>query len=251
MDDFVPISLLASEPDLILTRKTMSASSLKELIDWLKAHAETATGGTSGVGGPSHVAAVLFQEETGTHFQLVPYRGAGPAIQDLLGERLDVMITGPSVALPYLQAGKINAYAVTTGHRIAAAPEVPTTDEAGLPGFHVDVWQGLWAPKATPKEIIMRLSAAAHDALADAGVRQRFARPRHPARAAARPGRAARLPEGGDRQVVASHQSGEHQRRVTMRLLRQLLGRRPSSPKRAGPELCRQPTPGSEARRCP
>jgi tripartite-type tricarboxylate transporter receptor subunit TctC len=174
-DDFAPISLVASEPDLILTRKTMPAGNLKELIGWLKAHAETATGGTSGVGGPSHVAAVLFQRQTSTHFQLVPYRGAGPAIQDLLGERLDVMITGPSVALPYLQAGKINAYAVTTAHRIAGAPDVPTTDEAGLLGFHVDVWQGFWAPKGTPKDVVARLSAAAHEALADPGVRQRLA----------------------------------------------------------------------------
>ena len=174
MDDFMPISLVASEPDLILTRKALPVGSLKELISWLKAHAQTATGGTSGVGGPSHVAAVLFQKETGTQFQLVPYRGAGPAIQDLLGERLDVMITGPSVALPYLQAGKINAYAVTTTHRIAAAPDVPTTDEAGLPGFHVNVWQGFWAPKGTPKAVVARLSVAAHEALADPGVRQRL-----------------------------------------------------------------------------
>lgn len=175
MDDFAPISLLASEPDLIVTRKAMPASGLKELIAWLKTHGETATGGTSGVGGPSHVAAVLFQKETGTQFQLVPYRGAGPALQDLLAERLDIMVTGPSIVLPYLQANKLKAYAVTTKRRIAAAPDVPTTDEAGLAGFHVDVWQALWAPKDTPTDVVARLSAAAHEALADAGVRQRLA----------------------------------------------------------------------------
>jgi tripartite-type tricarboxylate transporter receptor subunit TctC len=175
VDDFAPISLLASEPDLIITRKAMPASDLKELIGWLKGNATSATGGTSGVGGPSHVAAILFQKETGTRFQLIPYRGAGPAMQDLLGERLDVMISGPSVALPYLQAGKIKAYAVTTGHRIAAAPDVPTTDEMGLPNFHVDVWQALWAPKDTPQDVVARLAAAAHAALADPDVRQRLA----------------------------------------------------------------------------
>ncbi len=175
MEDFAPISLLASEPDLIVTRKTIAAKNLQELIGWLKENAETATAGTSGVGGPSHVAAVLFEKETGTLVQLVSYRGAGPAFQDLLAERLDMMITGTSVALPYLKAGKITAYAVTTKNRIAAAPEVPTTDEAGLPGFHVDVWQALWAPKDTPTDVVARLSAAAHEALADPSVRQRLA----------------------------------------------------------------------------
>jgi tripartite-type tricarboxylate transporter receptor subunit TctC len=173
--DFEPISLLATELDLIVARKEMPAKTLGELISWLKANSDKASAGTSGVGGPSHVAGLLFQKEIGTHFPLVPYRGAGPAVQDLLAGRIDTMITGPSVVLPHLRAGTIKAYAVTAKERLKIAPEIPTTDEAGLPGFYVAVWQGLWAPKGTSPAIIVKLSAAARDALASPAVRQQLA----------------------------------------------------------------------------
>ena len=121
--DFEPISLLATELDLIVARKELPANTLGEFVAWLKANAGKASAGTSGVGGPSHVAALLFQKEIGAHFPLVPYRGAGPAVQDLIAGRIDMMITGPSVVLPHLRAGTIKAYAVTSKTRLETAPE--------------------------------------------------------------------------------------------------------------------------------
>ena len=172
--DFEPISLLATELDLIVARKELPASNLGELIVWLKANSDKASAGTSGVGGPSHVAELLFQNEIGVRFTLVPYGGAAPAIQDLLAGRVDLMITGPSVVLPYLRAGTIKAFAVTAKSRLASTPEIPTTDEAGLPGFHIAIWQGLWAPRGTPVEILAKLSRAVRDALANPAVRKRL-----------------------------------------------------------------------------
>jgi tripartite-type tricarboxylate transporter receptor subunit TctC len=142
--DFEPISLLATELDLIVARKEMPAKTLGELVSWLKTNADKASAGTSGVGGPSHVAELLFQDQTGTQLTFVPYRGAGPAVLDLLAGRIDMMITGPSVVLPHVRAGALKAYAVTATSRLKIAPEIPTTDEAGLPGFHIAVWQALW-----------------------------------------------------------------------------------------------------------
>jgi tripartite-type tricarboxylate transporter receptor subunit TctC len=175
LTDFEPVSMLPSEPNLILAKSSIAASNLQDLIAWLKANAQKATGGTSGVGGPSHVAGILFQQQTGVHFQLVPYRGAGPAIQDLVGGQIDTMITGPSISLSLVRDGKIKAYAVTAKSRIAAAPDIPTTDEAGLPAFYIAVWHGLWVPKGTPAEIVTKLNAAVRDTLADPAVRQRLA----------------------------------------------------------------------------
>ena len=173
--DFEPISLLATELDLIVARKELPANTLGEFVAWLKANADKASAGTSGVGGPSHVAALLFQKEIAAHFPLVPYRGAGPAVQDLLAGRIDMMITGPSVVLPHLRAGTIKAYAVTSKTRLETAPDVPTTDEAGLPGFYVAVWQALFAPKGTAQDILTKLSAAVREALSDPTVRKRLA----------------------------------------------------------------------------
>jgi tripartite-type tricarboxylate transporter receptor subunit TctC len=175
LTDFEPVSMLPSEPNLILAKTSIPATNLQDLIAWLKANAQKATGGTSGVGGPSHVAGILFQQQTGVHFQLVPYRGAGPAIQDLVGGQIDTMITGPSISMSLVRDGKIRAYAVTAKSRIAAAPDIPTTDEAGLPGFYIAVWHGLWVPKGTPKEVVTKLNAAVRDTLADPAVRQRLA----------------------------------------------------------------------------
>ena len=134
LTDFEPVSMLPSEPNLILAKTAIAAGNLQDLIAWLKANAAKATGGTSGVGGPSHVAGILFQQQTGVHFQLVPYRGAGPAIQDLVGGQIDTMITGPSISMALVRDGKIRAYAVTAKSRIAAARH--SDDRRGWPaGF--------------------------------------------------------------------------------------------------------------------
>ena len=173
--DFEPVALLATEPTVIVARKTFPANDLRELIAWLKNNPDKASVGASGVGGPSQIFGVFFQKETGTRFQIVPYRGAGPAIQDLLAGQIDIMITGPTILLNLVRAGNIKAYAVTAKTRMAAAPDIPTVNEAGLPGFYLQVWHGVWVPKGTPKDVVGSLNTAIVDALADSAVRSRFA----------------------------------------------------------------------------
>ena len=173
--DFEPVALLATEPTVIVARKTLPANDLRELIAWLKNNPDKASVGASGVGGPSHIFGVFFQKETETRFQIVPYRGAGPAIQDLVAGQIDIMITGPTILLNLVRAGNIKAYAVTAKTRMAAAPDIPTVNEAGLPGFYLQVWHGVWVPKGTPKDVVGSLNTAIVDALADSAVRSRFA----------------------------------------------------------------------------
>ena len=173
--DFEPIALLASNPQLIVARRAMPANDLPELISWLKANPDKASQGTAGVGSPAHVTGAFFQSVTGTRFAFVPYRGAAPAMQDLIGGQVDLMFDQASNSLPHVRNGNIKAYAVTASTRLTAAPEIPTTDEAGLPGFHASVWTGMWAPKDTPSDVISKLDAAVVNALADGRVRQRFA----------------------------------------------------------------------------
>jgi tripartite-type tricarboxylate transporter receptor subunit TctC len=174
LTDFEPVALLATEPTVIVARKTLPTNNLRELIAWLKANPDKASIGASGVGGPSHIFAVSFQKETTTRLQIVPYRGAGPAIQDLVAGQIDMMITGPTILLNLVRAGSIKAYAVTAKTRLAAAPDIPTVDEAGLPGFYLHVWHGVWLPKGTPKDIVGKLNGAIVDALTNSTVRSRF-----------------------------------------------------------------------------
>ncbi len=174
LNDFAPIAqLVGSAPLLIVARKSMPANDLKEFIGWLKANPDSASQGTSGAGSASHVAGLSLQKETGTRFGFVPYRGAAPAMQDLLAGHIDFYMATAIDVLPHLH--NIKTYAVTGHTRLAAASDIPTVDEEGLPQFYVSLWQALWAPKGTPKSIIMRLNQAVVDALADSTVRQRLA----------------------------------------------------------------------------
>jgi tripartite-type tricarboxylate transporter receptor subunit TctC len=175
LKDFEPIALIANNPQVIVAKKAVPARDLNELIRWLKANPEKATQGTGGVGSAAHVAGVYFQNITGTRFQLVPYRGAAPAMQDLLAGHIDLMFDQATNALPHVRADKIRAYAVTAKDRLASAPDIPAVGEAGLPGFHISVWHGLWVPAGISKAIIAKLNSAVVDALADATVRRRLA----------------------------------------------------------------------------
>jgi tripartite-type tricarboxylate transporter receptor subunit TctC len=175
LKDFEPISLVASNPMVIVAKKAMPANDLVELIAWLKANPDKASAGTTGTGGASHVAAILFQKETSTRFQFVPYRGLAPAMQDLVAGQIDMMIDNPATSLPQVRAGTIKAYATTAKARLAAAPDIPTADEAGLPGFIVSQWTALWAPKGTPMDIIAKLNEAVVASLADKNVLARLA----------------------------------------------------------------------------
>jgi tripartite-type tricarboxylate transporter receptor subunit TctC len=172
--DIQPISLTIRAPLLVVARKSMPANDLKELIVWLKANPDKASQGTGGIGATSHIAGVFFQQLSGTRFTLVPYRGAGPAMQDLLSEQIDLMIDPASGTLPQVRAGKIKAYAVTDDHRLAAAPDIPTAAEAGLPGFEIVNWQGFFAPKGTPPAVVERLNAAIVETMTDPAVRSRL-----------------------------------------------------------------------------
>jgi tripartite-type tricarboxylate transporter receptor subunit TctC len=175
LNDFAPLAWIATGTPLIVSRNTLPARDLRELITWLKANPDKASEGTAGAGSPQHIAGIYFQRETGTRFQFVPYRGVAPAMQDLVAGRLDFMIDQATNSLPQVRAGTIRAYAVTGKTRLAAAPDIPTVDEAGLPGFYVSIWQGLWAPKRTPPGIVAKLNGAVVAALASPRVRQRFA----------------------------------------------------------------------------
>jgi tripartite-type tricarboxylate transporter receptor subunit TctC len=173
--DFEPIALLASNPQLIVAKKATPANDLKEFIAWLKASPGKATQGGAGIGSPSHVSGVYFQRASGTTFQIVQYRGAAPAMQDLVGGHIDLMFDQPPNSLPHVRDGNIKAYAVTAKERLGSAPNIPTVDEAGLPGFYISVWSGMWAPKGTPHEVISKLNAAVVDALANPVVQRRLA----------------------------------------------------------------------------
>ena len=175
LNDFEPVALLASFSSMIAARKTMPANDLREFIAWLKANPSRASQGSAGVGIMGHVGGVHFQSITGTRIQHVPYRGSAPAMQDLVAGQIDMMVDAPIVMLPQLRAGTIKAFAVTAKSRLAQAPDVPTTDEAGLPGFYVSNWFGLWAPKGTARDIVEKLNAAAVSSLADPGARKTLA----------------------------------------------------------------------------
>ena len=170
--DFEPIALLSSNPFLILAKKAVPADDLKGLVAWLKANPDKASQAIPTAG--SHVAGLLFQKETGTRFAFVPYRGGGPAMQDLVAGQIDLMIIQAAVALPQVRAGAVKAYAVTAGSRFAAAPEIPSVDELGLAGIHISGWFALFAPKGTPAAIVSKLNAAAVEALANPNVRARL-----------------------------------------------------------------------------
>lgn len=174
LNDFQPVALVATQPFLIDARKTMPANNLKELVAWLKANGDKTTMGTSGVGSPSHVAGVLMENLLRLHWQMVAYRSAGLATNDLLAGITDIQLDTPAVSLPHVRSGALKAYAVTSKNRLAVAPDIPTTDEAGMPGYYFYFWHAMWAPKGTPKDIVAKLNAAAVAALADPQTRKRL-----------------------------------------------------------------------------
>jgi tripartite-type tricarboxylate transporter receptor subunit TctC len=165
--DFEPISPITRVTYLVVASKAIPANDLKSFIAWLKAN-PAGTMATVGAGSAQHVNGVYFQRTTGTQFQFVPYRGAAPAMQALLASHVDWMIATPNDALSHVLEGNIKAYAVMAKARLASAPDIPTTDEAGLPDFHFSTWTGIWTPKGTPKLAIAKLNGAIIEALADA-----------------------------------------------------------------------------------
>jgi tripartite-type tricarboxylate transporter receptor subunit TctC len=174
LNDLEPVILIGSEPLLIVGKKSLPADDLKGLIAWLKTNPDKASVGIAGVGATGHLTGISFQKETGTKFQFVPYRGNGPAMQDLLAEQIDFMIEPASNFKSLLAAGSVKSLAITGRTRLPSQPNIPTADEAGLPGFVASLWYGLWVPKGTPKDVIARLNATLTQILADPKVKQRF-----------------------------------------------------------------------------
>ena len=172
--DFVPIALLPSNPMMMVSNTKVPVKNLYDFVLWIKFSSRHITCGTAGVGSSSHIAAVYFEKQAELELQMVPYRGTDPALLDLLAGRIDMMFDQVSEAMTRLRDGSIRAYAVTAAARSPVAPDVPTVDEAGLPGLYINIWYGLWAPKATPPEIIAKLNGAAKAAMADPTVQKRF-----------------------------------------------------------------------------
>jgi tripartite-type tricarboxylate transporter receptor subunit TctC len=172
--DFEPVSLVADTPQWIVARGAFPANNLAELIAWMKANPGKATAGAVGVGGPTDIAAIYFQKQTGTNFQLVPYRGGAPLVQDLVAGQIDLTFGQAANYLGHVRDGRLKAYAVLAKKRWWAASDVPTMDEAGVPGFYSSFWHGVWVPKGTPKDIVVKLHAAVIDALADPALAKRF-----------------------------------------------------------------------------
>jgi tripartite-type tricarboxylate transporter receptor subunit TctC len=174
LKDLEPVIQIGSEPLLIVGRKSLPADDLKGLIAYLKANPDKASVGIAGVGATGHLTGILFQKETGTRFQFVPYRGNAPAMQDLLSEQIDFMIEPSSNFKSLVGAGSVKPYAITGRTRLPSSPDIPTADEAGLAGFFASLWYGLWVPKDTPKDIIAKLNATMVQMLADPAVQKRF-----------------------------------------------------------------------------
>jgi len=175
LKDLEPVALIATNPQIIVSKLAIPAKDLKELVAWAKAKQGKASIGTGGAGTPGRVSSVYFQNLTGTKLEIVHYRGAAPAMLDLIGGHMVIEFDQAASALPYVRSGKVRPYAVTSKMRLPAAPEIPSVDEAGLPGFYMAVWHGIWVPKNTPKAIVARLNASIVEALADPVVRQRLA----------------------------------------------------------------------------
>lgn len=173
--DFDPVGMFVANPQIIVTKASVPAKDLKELMGWIKAQgAERVSSGTGGPGTPSHISAVYFAKELGTPLNIIHYKGSGPAMQDILAGHIDMTFDQAANSLPQVRGGKVKAYAVTAKTRIASAPDIPTVDEAGMPGLYMSVWHAFWVPKGTPREVIAKLNAAMMAAIADPDVRKKM-----------------------------------------------------------------------------
>jgi tripartite-type tricarboxylate transporter receptor subunit TctC len=172
--DFVPVMLLPAAPMVLVAKKTTPATDLKSFIAWLKANPDKASMGTAGVGSPPHMLALLFRQRTETQYGLIPYRGAGPAMQDVIAGQIDATFITVAPALPQIASGNVKVFGLTAPKRMAAAADISTMDEAGLPNFYFSYWSGLYAPRGTPPDVVRAIGAAAVAAMNDPQVRQKL-----------------------------------------------------------------------------
>jgi tripartite-type tricarboxylate transporter receptor subunit TctC len=175
VNDLTPVALLPSNLSVVVAKKDVPAKDLREFVAWLKANPDQASAATAGIGSIAHLATVYFQNAAGVPIRVVPYRSGGAAVNDVVAGHVTMMfdqLTGGSIER--YRAGVLRPLAVTAKTRIAAAPDIPTVDEAGLPGLYVSTWYGIWAPKGTPKEVVGRLNAAIAEALAEPEMRRKL-----------------------------------------------------------------------------
>jgi len=170
--DFEPIALISTNPQLMVAKKDLPADNLKDLVEWMKANPGKINFVNQNAA--ANVTGVLFENLTRQKVQFIPYRGAGPAMTDLISGTVDLLVVQGAVALPQIRGGKIKALANLSPQRSASMPDIPTADETGVPGLYMSGWFGFFAPKGTPKDIIARLNAATVEALADPLVQKRF-----------------------------------------------------------------------------
>jgi tripartite-type tricarboxylate transporter receptor subunit TctC len=170
--DFEPIALISNNPQLMVAKNDLPANTLGELVTWMKANPDKINFVNQNAA--ANVTGVLFENLTKQKVQFIPYRGAGPAMTDLMAGTVDLLVVQGAVALPQIRAGKIKALANLSPSRSASMPDIPTADEAGVPGLYMSGWFGFWAPKGTPKDIIAKLNAATTEALADPAIQRRF-----------------------------------------------------------------------------
>jgi tripartite-type tricarboxylate transporter receptor subunit TctC len=175
LEDFATIGLVTEVPMTIVARKDFEPATLKDLIEYAKANKDQVTLANAGIGAASHLCGLLFMTAIDTQLTTVPYQGTGPALTDLVGGQVDMLCDQTTNTTGQIKGGEIKAYAVTTKQRLATLPDVPTAEEAGLPGFEISVWHGLYAPAGTPDDIIQKLSSALQTALKDQNVIDRFA----------------------------------------------------------------------------
>jgi tripartite-type tricarboxylate transporter receptor subunit TctC len=173
--DFAPVAFIGDAPLLFSVRKGVPANNVQELVAWLKANPGKATTGSAGHGSPGHLLSTMLRSTTQTQFEIVPYKGAGPLLQDYIAGQLDMIFIFPPPALPHIGSGAIKPLAITGAKRMALLPDVPTMDEAGISGLQFSLWAGLFAPRGTPKDVVETLSRAAQRALADKGTRDKLA----------------------------------------------------------------------------
>jgi tripartite-type tricarboxylate transporter receptor subunit TctC len=174
LKDLQPVALIATQPTFLISNNAVPAKDLKELIAWMMANKDKVSIGTGGAGTPAHISAIYFKQLTNTQPQIIHYRGAAPATQDLLAGHIDLYFDQAATAIPNVKANRVKAFAVTARTRASAAPRIPTFDEAGVPGLYMAAWHGLWVPAGTPKNVVDRLNSAVTEALADPVVRQRL-----------------------------------------------------------------------------
>jgi tripartite-type tricarboxylate transporter receptor subunit TctC len=175
LGDFEYIGLINEVPMTVIAKPAMPAKDFKEFLSYLKANKEKVSYANAGIGAASHLCGMLFMSAIQTEFLTVPYKGTGPAMNDLLGGTVDFMCDQTTNTTSQIKAGKVKVYGVTSLKRVSSLPDVPTLDEQGLKGFEVAIWHGLYAPKGTPKAALDKLVAALQATVKDESVKKRFA----------------------------------------------------------------------------